>query len=54
MDCAIANIQVNSVIFKMVKDFKSDEGRAWVVLVAAFLAEGLTADGIMVGENFHS
>ena len=54
MSCTTANIQVIGVIFKMVRDFKPDEGRAWVVLVAAFLAEGLTADGIMVGENFHS
>ena len=42
------------MIFKMMKDFKQDEGRAWVVLVAAFLAEGLTADGIMVGRGPHS
>ena len=39
------------MIFKMAKDFKPDEGRAWVVLVAAFLAEGLTGDGIMVGNR---
>ena len=32
-------------------DLKQDEGRAWLVLVAAFLGVGIITDGIGVGYN---